>query len=368
MKIQLTAEINFISSKPGSDETRIMHAKSTNIEIMIGSDTNEVIIELFRSLLQRYQEDLEEKMNGSEFIFDGINALYYDLNKISLNRIGSYIKSERWLEGKQASINPQNKDNMCFQYALTITLNYEKINNNRHRISKKLNDHYVKQYNWKEIDYPSTSKDWKKFELNNKSISLNILYVPHKTEKILLAYKSKYNLTRENQVILLMITDGENGHYLAVTRLSGLLRGITSNHNGDFYCLNCFHTYTTKNRLKEHEKVCENHDSCCVETPNEDNKIFKYNRGEKSMKAPFIIYADLECLLEKMNTCHTNPEKSSTTKINKHTPSGYSLLTHCSFDEERNKLSHYRGEDSMKKFCKDLREHATIIINCEKKK
>ena len=111
-----------------------MHTKSNNIEIMIGIDTNVVIIELSRSLLQIYQEDLEEKNIGSEFVFAGINALYYDLNKISLNRIGSYIKSERWLEEKQATINPQNKDNKCFQYALTIALNYEKINNNRHRI------------------------------------------------------------------------------------------------------------------------------------------------------------------------------------------------------------------------------------------
>ena len=92
-KIQLSAEINFIPSKPDSDETRIMHTKSNNIEIMIGSDTNEVIENLFRSLLQRYQENLEEKMRGSEFIFDGINLLHYDLNKVSLNRGGSYIKS-----------------------------------------------------------------------------------------------------------------------------------------------------------------------------------------------------------------------------------------------------------------------------------
>ena len=105
-KIQLTAEINFISSKPGSDETRIMHTRSANIEIMIGSDTNEVIEELFKFLLQRYQENLGKKMNGSEFILDGINALYYDLNKISLNRVGSYIKSPRWLEDKEATINP----------------------------------------------------------------------------------------------------------------------------------------------------------------------------------------------------------------------------------------------------------------------
>ena len=66
----------------------------------------------------------------------------------------------------------------------------------------------------------------------------------------------------------------------------------------------------------------------------EDNKILKYSQGEKSMKVPFIIYSDLKSLLEKMNTCHNNPEKSSTTKINNHTPSDYSLFTHYSFDTE----------------------------------
>ena len=86
------------------------------------------------------------------------------------------------------------------------------------------------------------------------------------------------------------------------------------------------------------------------------------------MKVPFIIHADLESLLEKMNTCHNNPEKSSTTNINKHTLSGHSLFTHCSFDTTKNKLDYYRGEDCMDKFCKDLKEHATKIINHEKKK
>ena len=83
---------------------------------------------------------------------------------------------------------------------------------------------------------------------------------------------------------------------------------------------------------------------------------------------PFTIYADLECLLEKMSTCQNNPNKSSTTKINKHTPSGYSIFTNCSFDESKNKISYYRGDDCMKTFCKDLRDHSTKIINYEKKK
>ena len=88
-KIQLTAEINFTSLKPDFDETLIMHTKSDKKEIMIGSHTNEVIKELFKSSLQRYQEGLQEKMGGAEFEFDGIRLLYYDFNKISLNRGGS---------------------------------------------------------------------------------------------------------------------------------------------------------------------------------------------------------------------------------------------------------------------------------------
>ena len=78
--------------------------------------------------------------------------------------------------------------------------------------------------------------------------------------------------------------------------------------------------------------------------PNEEKKIIKYNQG-KSIKSSFIVYADLECLLEKMNTCYNKPEESSTTEINKHTPSRYSLFTHCSFDKTKNKLDYYRGED-----------------------
>ena len=165
-----------------------------------------------------------------------------------------------------------------------------------------------------------------------------------------------------------MITDGEKWHYLAVKNLPGLLKGITSTHEKDFYCLNCFHSYRTKNKLESHKKYLKNHDYCHVEMPTKDNNIIKYNHGEKSMKVPFIIYADLECLLEKMSTCTNNANESSTTKINKHTPLGYSIFTCCSFDESKNKLNYYRGKDCMRKFCKDLKENATRIINYEKKK
>ena len=91
-----------------------MHTRSVNEEFMNGSDTDEIIKELFKSLLQRYQENLQEKMRGSDFAFDGVNFLYYDFNKISISRGGSYIDSPKWLKDKKSTINKKNNDYKCF--------------------------------------------------------------------------------------------------------------------------------------------------------------------------------------------------------------------------------------------------------------
>ena len=122
-KIQLTMAINFVSSKD-SDETSTMHTKCNNVEIMVRSETDETIRELFESLLQLYQKNLEESMRGSEFVSDSVDSLYCNLNKISLSRSGSYIDSPKWLK---------NNDDKCFQYALTFALNYQNIKNNPER-------------------------------------------------------------------------------------------------------------------------------------------------------------------------------------------------------------------------------------------
>ena len=100
-------------------------------------------------------------MRVSEFAYDSVDALHYNLNKVSLSRGGSHIDSSKWLKNKKATINPKNKDDKCFQYALTVALNYEQIEKDPHRISKI--KPFIDQYNWKEIDLPSHSKDWKKF-------------------------------------------------------------------------------------------------------------------------------------------------------------------------------------------------------------
>ena len=138
-----------------------MHTNSNNVEIMIGSETDEIIEDLFESFLQKYQEGLEESMRGSELAYGSVDALYYNLNEVSVSRGGSYIDSPKWLKNKKATINPKNKDDKCFQYALTVALNYEQIKKNSQRISNI--KPFIDKYNWKEIDFPSHSEDWKKF-------------------------------------------------------------------------------------------------------------------------------------------------------------------------------------------------------------
>ena len=216
---------------------------------MSGIETEDVINELFNTFRRRYQEGLETKMRGSSFTFERIDLLEYHLHKISLNRGSSYINSPEWIKNKKVTINPKNTEhNKCFQYAITASLNNQNIDHHHpERISKL--EPFINNYNWKGIEFPSHSKDWRKFPCNNKTIALNILYVSYNTKQIKQAYILKYNNEGDNQVNLLMITDETNNwHYLAVKSISGLLRGITSNHNGDFYSLNCFHLYTTEKK------------------------------------------------------------------------------------------------------------------------
>ena len=157
----------------------------------------------------------------------------------------------------------------------------------------------------------------------------------------------------------------DDGFNRPIRRLSRLFRAITSNNRGDFYCLGCLHSFRTDNAYKKHERLCDNNDYCQVEMLTEDNNKLKYNHGEKSLKASFVIYADLECLLIKQQSCQNNLNESYTERKAMHEPCGYSLDLISSFDSKQNKHSFYREKDCTKKFCSDLKEFGTKIVNYE---
>ena len=190
-----------------------------------------------------------------------------------------------------------------------------------------------------------------------------------KKKKYILLMFQNITQTVKKQFILLMISNGEKQWtYLVVKKVSVLLRGITSKHHGDFHCLNCLHFFATEKKLELHKKVCKNKGFFNVLIPSEDTEILEFNQYQKSDKAPLIIYADLECIIGKIDGCENNTENSSTTKVSQHIPSGFSMSTISSFRSIESKHDVYRGKDCMKKFCEFLREHTMKIPIFKKKK
>ena len=172
-----------------------MHIHSNNV-ILAGYETDDIIKKLFDYFLEKYKKGLEEKMKTSNFNFDSVGILYYKVHKTSLDRGGSYRDSPEWLKNEKARINPKNKkDDKCFQYAISLALNYQIIHNNQQEVYNI--KPFIDQYDWNGIDFPSNKKYWNKFELNNKTIARNVLFIPYNTKQIKPEYISKYNLNRK---------------------------------------------------------------------------------------------------------------------------------------------------------------------------
>ena len=211
---------SFISDK----DPRTICSASKPVEIFMGSDTENAIDTLFNIILDRIQQAIEtSNERGSRYTHESVALLYYYFQKIDIRRGESYIMSPNWIASKKATINPKNqKDNECFKCSIIGGLNYNKIN------EKELKK--IEKFKRVDTDFSSYQREWEEFEQNNTSVALNILFAPHNSEEITLAYKSNYN-KRKNQIILLMINvESYRCYYFAVKNLSelnslGWLRG-----------------------------------------------------------------------------------------------------------------------------------------------
>ena len=147
--------------------------------------------------------------------------LFINFHRLVLTRGSSYIELPRWIKSKKAVINPQNKDEECFKWAVIEALHHEEIKHHPERIS--LLRSYEKQYNWKGLEFPVSIKKIDKFEKNNPGIAVNVLFSKKKSQNIYTVRRSKHNMECKKQVNLLMVEDGGKRHYTAIKNIPRLL-------------------------------------------------------------------------------------------------------------------------------------------------
>ena len=185
------------------------------------------------------------KFPESGFALDKIMHLYINFHELALTRGGSYIELPKWLKSKKAVINPQNKDEECFKWAVIEALHHEEIKHHPERIS--LLRPYENQYNWKGLEFPVSIKKIDKFEKNNPGIAVNVLLSKKKSQNIYTARRSELNVKCKKQVNLLMIVDGQKTYYTVIKNISRLLSKLNGKTKRAYhYCMICLNDFRTE--------------------------------------------------------------------------------------------------------------------------
>ena len=203
-------------------------------------------------------EYIDDESNSIRSVFSSFCSMYnidYTTKETAINNSmhSTFIETPEWIKLKRSVLNPHDNDNKCFQFSITLSLYHEKIGKNFCRISTIKT--FIDNLNWENINFPPQEQDYQTFEVNNKSIALNVLErIAENKEKISHLYKSELNKTREKQVTLLIISDNEKQHYVAVKNLNSLLKD--KNKCSKHFCINCFKKFRTRPKLKKHQEDC----------------------------------------------------------------------------------------------------------------
>ena len=282
---------------------------------------------------------------------------------------GSYIDLPEALKNKKAIINMKNQDEECFKWCVLRAL--YPTDSHPERIDKDLKS---KQYsiNMKSIKYPVSFRGIDRFESQNPEISITILGY-NKDERVYPLKISKYTGCK-NDIVLLLLKDGENSHYCLVKNLSALLQSQINNHKGiRNICLNCFNGFNTPEALNKHKEYCYNNECVKIVMP-PPGTYLRFKNFLHSEKAPFAIYADFESLIKPMHNCDPDPNKSYTKKYQKHEPISFSYYINSSikgvYEPVLRKYTKTKPEDAdaMDVFIKWLEEDVKAIANIEEKK
>ena len=286
--------------------------------------------EIYNEMVDEIEEEIQkvEQAEGSGWVFLEVENLTLHTDIWDPIKGSSYIDLPPELKNKKALINMKNEDNnKCFLWSALRALNPKDKN------AERINDLKSKEntLNMEGIEYPVKLKDIKRFEKQNPEISVSVLGYS-KDEKIYPLRISKKENKRKNNIVLLLIKNGDNSHYCLVKNLSALLSSQVNKKKSKLYfCLNCLNGFDTMEKLEKHKEYCDEEESIKINMPKPDTYI-KFKNYLYSERAPFAIYADFESILKPLDACKPDPNKSYTLKYQKHEPLSFVYYIK-SFDE-----------------------------------
>ena len=285
--------------------------------------------ETYKEMMDEIEEEVQkvEHADGSGWVFVEVINLTLQTAIWDPLKASSYIDLPSELKNKKAIINMKNGDNKCFLWSALRALNPKDKN------AERINDLKSKEntLNMEGIEYPVKLKDIKRFEKQNPEISVSVLGYS-KDEKIYPLRISKKENKRKNNIVLLLIKNGDNSHYCLVKNLSALLSSQVNKKKSKLYfCLNCLNGFDEMEKLEKHKEYCDEEESIKINMPKPDTFI-KFKNFLYSERAPFAIYADFESILKPLDACKPDPNKSYTLKYQKHEPLSFVYYIK-SFDE-----------------------------------
>ena len=335
--------------------------------------------ELYNEMVEEIEEEIQKVQNaeGSGWMFLKVIKFVLHTTRWEPLNGSSYIPLDPYLANKKCLINMQNEDDKCFMWSVLRAL-YPK-DTNPQRIDKDLKSKQ-NSINMKGIHYPVDLKAIDRFETQNPNISMSVVGY-NKVDLVHPIRISKYTGCDHDIVLLLLkeAVKGENGkieektHYTLVKNKSALIASQINNHGHKrHFCLNCFNSFNTPETLETHKEYCYENESVKTLMP-PPGTYLRFKNFLHSEKAPFVIYADFECKIIRMDNCDPDPNKSYTKKYQKHEPVSFCYYIK-SFNESvyESRIRSYiketpEGEDVIDIFIKWLEEDVKAIANIKPK-
>ncbi|XP_071444738.1 uncharacterized protein [Hetaerina americana] len=343
VKINLLVKVKFSKKEELVDRWY----KTKNVRVLQTDDVDDVVVELSDKLLR---EKSEHEGKGSGWTFTEILGLELRINRYTPLRGSSYFELPEKIRRTHSVINVGNYDDYCFKYAIWA----KNIEQNPQRVAKYLTEQCCSGYDWNCVEYPVELENIPKFEKKN-NISINVFGLDEKNNVFPLKVVDR-ELDDHRDLLYLV---GENTtHYCWIKNFNKLVGSQYSKHkHGVYVCKRCFSHFSLNEKLNEHHKDCILNFPSEIILPTDDDKWLQFTNFSNTTRVPFVVYADFECMLTKVEPLDNH---SNTKACQKHEVISFCMLLVSSsgnmFEPEL-----YRGPEAVQVFLQKLRETSLYV-------